>query len=128
RRLGRRETVRLAVVSAGEGLFTIGALVAAGFRVVRSPDAPTIVWAAAVVGFLAAAIAFAVGNRRGVFAPSSETVREFLAIAEERCERRLQAARFAVRLLVAELGFLVPWGVWEILHDPARSRAHAALT
>ncbi|MBI1849732.1 MAG: hypothetical protein HYR85_05260 [Planctomycetes bacterium] len=123
----RRESTRLVLVTAGEGVVTIAGLAAVAFAMSRRHDAPTFVWGAAVLILFALTWTFALANRRGVWRPSGESVHDFLAIARERVVRRLRAARFVGWLLFAEAAFLVPWGVWEWRATPPADAADATL-
>ncbi len=114
-----RGTRRLILLTAAEVAFTILGIGLAAWKLRRQPNAPTAVWAGMVCVFFAAVWICALSNRRGVWKASGESVRDFLALAKERCRRRISAARFAGALLLAEVLFLIPWGWWEYHSDPA---------
>lgn len=65
------------------------------------------------------ALAFSLWNRRGIWAPASESTLTFVELSLERQRRKLVALRFGPWLLAVELAFLVPWSVWALLSRPA---------
>ncbi|MFL6200068.1 MAG: hypothetical protein ACJ76J_12885 [Thermoanaerobaculia bacterium] len=65
------------------------------------------------------ALAFSLWNRRGIWAPASESTITFVELSLERQRRKLVALRFGPWLLAVELAFLVPWSVWALLSRPA---------
>jgi len=68
---------------------------------------------------VAAALAFSLWNRRGTWAPASESTLTFVELSLERQRRKLVTLRFCPWLLAAELAFLIPWSVWALLSRPA---------
>lgn len=107
-----RRRRKMALVVAGEVVLTIGLIVLTLTTLLA--DDPTgaaaKVWLAAAWLTWAIAAAFATWNRRGVWAPETETARSYLALSEERARRRRRAAAFvlgltaclAVALIVAD--------------------------
>jgi hypothetical protein len=114
----RRQGARLALVTAGEAVLAAAFLAGSAWLVLRSPDGPTIAWAAAVWVFTFACAGFALVNRRGIWRAEGATTRAYVDLTLERCRRRVRTARFVYALLAAEVAFIVPWTIWEI-----RSRA-----
>src|SRR6185436_5507823 len=92
----------------------------------RRPD--VIVLAAGVLVFLTIAWAFAIRNRRGIWAPESLTTSAYLELSILRAERRLQALGFSVLMYAAILAFDLAWiyqasdrasGLWPFLRSPS---------
>src|SRR5688572_13069168 len=68
---------------------------------------------------IALALAFSLWNRRGIWAPATESTLTFVELSLERQRRNLVALRFCPWMLAAELAFLIPWSVWALLSKPA---------
>jgi hypothetical protein len=81
--------------------------------------------AVGVVGFagtavlMALALGFTLWNRRGTWAPATESTLTFVELSLERQRRKLVALRFCPWLLGLELAFLVPWSIWGLLSRSA---------
>ncbi len=84
----------------------------AGYAVLRFPSAWTRLFAVDVAAVLAATWAFAVWNRRGTWRPLGETTESFLRLARLRCCRKIQAVRFGVEVMIAQLLAVAAWRVW----------------
>lgn len=67
---------------------------------------------------MAVALAFSLWNRRGVWAPATESTLTFIELSLERQRRKLVALRFCPWFLALELAFLIPWSVWALLSRP----------
>jgi hypothetical protein len=67
---------------------------------------------------IAVALAFSLWNRRGIWAPATESTLTFVELSLERQRRKLEALRFCPWFLAGELAFLVPWSVWALLSKP----------
>ncbi len=126
RRIVRRGDRRLVLVTLGEVLLTVASIAVAIVFVRAEPNAPRIVWAAAVFALFAATWTFAIVNRRGTWRANGESVRSFVELARERCERKLRALRFVVALLAVEVLFLAGWGAWEHHATPPANSAELA--
>jgi hypothetical protein len=68
---------------------------------------------------MALALGFSLWNRRGTWAPASESTLTFVELSLKRQRRKLEALRFCPWFLAGELAFLVPWSVWALLSRPA---------
>ena len=68
---------------------------------------------------IALALAFSFWNRRGIWAPATESTLTFVELSLERQRRALVALRFCPWFLALELAFLIPWSVWALLSEPA---------
>jgi hypothetical protein len=84
----------------------------AGYALVRFPSAWTRLFAVDVAVMLVATWAFAVWNRRGTWRPLGETTESFLRLARLRCRRKIQAVRFGVEVMIAQLVAVTAWRVW----------------
>ena len=85
-------------------------------------DEPRAIGTVGVVGtaiLIAVALAFSLWNRRGIWAPATESTLTFVELSLERQRRKLEALRFCPWFLAGELAFLVPWSVWALLSKPA---------
>lgn len=67
---------------------------------------------------IAVALGFSLWNRRGTWAPATESTLTFVELSLERQRRKLVALRFCPWFLALELAFLVPWSVWALLSRP----------
>lgn len=67
---------------------------------------------------IAVALGFSLWNRRGTWAPATESTLTFVELSLERQRRKLEALRFGPWFLALELAFLVPWSVWALLSKP----------
>lgn len=84
----------------------------------ESLDEPRAIGAVGFAGtavLIAVALGFSLWNRRGTWAPASESTLTFVELSLERQRRKLIALRFGLRLLAVELAFLIPWSVWTLL-------------
>jgi hypothetical protein len=84
----------------------------AGYALVRFPSAWTRLFAVDVAAMLVATWVFAVWNRRGTWRPLGETTESFLRLARLRCRRKIQAVRFGVEVMIAQLVAVTAWRVW----------------
>jgi hypothetical protein len=76
------------------------------------PDPALMVLGAGILAFVAVACAFSVWNSAGIWQPASDTVRDFVLVAAERCRRDLRAVRFGLWFAAIETALLVAWLVW----------------
>ena len=67
---------------------------------------------AGIIAFVAVACAFSVWNSAGIWQPASDTVRDYVLVAAERCRRDLRAVRFGLWFAAVETALLVAWLVW----------------
>ena len=79
------------------------------------PRAVGIVGFAGTAVLIAVALGFSLWNRRGIWAPATESTLTFVELSLERQRRKLVALRFCPWFLALELAFLVPWSVWALL-------------
>lgn len=113
----RRRSLGLKALAAGEVLFAAAMLafllrIAAFSR--RLPDTlAMLALALLVVG----AVGWSLWNRRGLWRPSAETSRAYLALSLARCRRRLRGLRFGWVLLAAEVAVFLPWIGWRIWRE-----------
>ena len=87
-----------------------------------SMDEPRAIGTVGVAGtavIIAVALGFSLWNRRGVWAPATESTLTFVELSLERQRRNLMALRFGPWFLAGELAFLIPWSVWSLLSKPA---------
>lgn len=82
------------------------------------PRALGIVGFAGTAVLCAVALAFSFWNRRGIWAPATESTLTFVELSLERQRRKLEALRFGPWFLALELAFLIPWSVWALLTRP----------
>ena len=68
---------------------------------------------------IALALAFSFWNRRGIWAPATESTLTFVQLSLERQRRKLVALHFCPWFLALELAFLIPWSVWALLSRPS---------
>ena len=61
---------------------------------------------------------FVLWNRRGIWRPLGESTEAFLRLARLRCLRKLQAIRFSVALIVAQLLAVAVWVWWGPQQSP----------
>jgi hypothetical protein len=80
------------------------------------PRTEMIVLAAAVWVLFAAAWAFAIMNRQGIWSPAAVSTAEFVSLSIRRCQRSLAAVAFGAVLYFVEMAFCLTWLYW----DPAR--------
>ena len=73
----------------------------------KGPD--TFVWGFAMLWFTGMALQFTSDNRRGMWAPSAESMRAYLDLALERLSRRERSLRFAWLLYGLQVVFLAAW-------------------
>lgn len=85
----------------------------------EQPRAIGTVGIAGTVVLIAVALAFSLWNRRGIWAPATESTLTFVELSLERQRRNLVALRFGPWFLAGELAFLIPWSVWALLARPA---------
>ena len=78
----------------------------------RYPGSWTRLLAIDVAAMLLATWAFALWNRRGAWRPLGESTEEFLRLARLRCRRKLQAVRFGIAVLAAQLLAVAAWLAW----------------
>ena len=119
RRKVKRYGRRLVLVTLCEWLGCAAMLV---FIWKESMEPPRTVGTVGFVGtavLIAAALAFSLWNRRGIWAPATESTLTFVELSLERQRRKLAALRFCLWFLAVELAFLVPWSVWALLSRPA---------
>lgn len=86
---------------------------------VEQPRAIGTVGFAGTAVLIALALAFSLWNRRGIWAPATESTLTFVELSLERQRRKLVALRFCPWFLAVELAFLVPWSVWALLSQPS---------
>ncbi|HEX5715710.1 MAG TPA: hypothetical protein VF179_06090 [Thermoanaerobaculia bacterium] len=88
----------------------------------ESMDQPRAIGTVGVAGtavIIAVALAFSLWNRRGIWAPATESTLTFVELSLERQRRNLVALRFCPWFLAGELAFLIPWSLWVLLSKPA---------
>ena len=113
----RRRVVRhgrwMLVLAAIEVLLTIGGIVGVAFALRQARDPATLVLCGGMALFTARIWIFTLRNRRGTWRAHAETVEAFRALERTRRERRLDSARFAVRLCGAMILGLAAWWGWQ---------------
>ena len=91
------------VVLGTEVLMTVAVLSWVAYVVAQRPTAIMIIWGIAALLHSALVWAFALWNRRGIWAPLGESTRDYLALAFERASRDRLAARFVIGLVTVEV-------------------------
>lgn len=105
----RRRSLGLKLLTAAEVCFAAGMLAALAGVAARERT-PADVATMAGLGLLTIwALAFALWNRRGLWAPSAETSAAFLDLALRRCRRRRRGLAAGWALLAAEVALFAPW-------------------
>jgi hypothetical protein len=120
----RRASLMMMLGAAGEAACAVGMLALAFTVAAGNPQPVILARAAAVWLFVFAAWGFSMWNRRGIWQPAGRTTEAFVALARERCLRKLRTVRFTRWLLAAEVLFLIPWGWWEYASDPLKFAQH----
>ena len=108
----RANTIRLWLIVAGELLLTLAVVALTSWMLAAEPDAITVLWLVWVWLAWAVAARFAFRNRRGVWQAAGEATLDYLRLGEERARRKLNTARFTIRLVIAQtplLALLVGW-------------------
>lgn len=108
----KRRRWRMLVTVAGEGVLTLGlvalTVVVLGADGAASPS--TVTWLGLLWLTWVIAAGFATWNRWGVWRPSAETARSYLALSEERARRRRRVATFVLGLVSLQLVVLLVVG------------------
>jgi hypothetical protein len=106
-RLMRAAVIRrgrlMRIVLGSEVLVTVAVLGWVGYVVAARPTATMIGWGIAALLHSVLVWAFALWNRRGIWAPLGESTRDYLAVAFERASRDRRAAQFVVWLVTLEV-------------------------
>lgn len=119
-----RQRIRRKVKSYGRRLVLVtlfewlGCAATLAFIWKESMEQPRTVGTVGFVGtavLIALALGFSLWNRRGIWAPATESTLTFVELSLERQRRKLAALRFCLWFLAVELAFLVPWSVWALL-------------
>lgn len=119
RRKVRRQGCRMVLLTLFEIAGCAALLAWIGKASLEQPRAIGTVGFAGTAVLVVLALAFSLWNRRGIWAPASESTLTFVELSLERQRRKLVALRFCPWLLAVELAFLVPWSVWALLSRPA---------
>lgn len=119
RRKVRRQGCRMVLLTLFEIAGCAALLAWIGKASLEQPRAIGTVGFAGTAVLVVLALAFSLWNRRGIWAPASESTITFVELSLERQRRKLVALRFGPWLLAVELAFLVPWSVWALLSRPA---------
>jgi hypothetical protein len=119
RRKVRRYGHRLALLTLCEWLGCAALLLWIGKESAEQPRAVGTVGFVGTAILIAVALAFSLWNRRGIWAPATESTLTFVELSLERQRRKLVALHFCPWFLAAELAFLVPWSLWALLSRPA---------
>lgn len=123
-----RQRIRKRVRRHGYGMILLTLIEVAGCAALlawigkASLDQPRAIGTVGFAGtavLIAVALGFSLWNRRGTWAPASESMLTFVELSLERQRRKLVALRFGPWFLAVELAFLVPWSVWALLSRPA---------
>ena len=123
----RRRSLGLKLLTVAEVVFAAGMLAVLAGVAVRERT-PADVATMAGLGLLTLwALAFALWNRRGLWAPSAETSAAFLDLALARCRRRRRGLTAGWALLAAEVALFIPW-IHHRLHLGASPTAAEVLT
>ncbi len=119
RRMVERQSRLLRWVVALEVVVTVVMLVATAWAVRGLPPLTAATVLGVAVLHSVVVWGFTVRNRAGIWSPLGQTMRDYLALASERCRRERSAARFVLWLLAVE-GVLL--AVWILVRDPALRR------
>lgn len=118
RRKARFHTVGLALLTAGEALFSIAALSFVTWWAWREPGGPTVAIALAVFLLLAVVWVYALWNRRGTWRPAIASTREFVEISRLRAQRKLRTIRWLPYFVLFEVLLAAPLAFWRSASDP----------
>jgi len=121
RRRVRRYGHRMILVTLFEIIGCAAMLVWVWKGTLDEPRAIGTVGLAGTAVLIAVALGFSLWNRRGIWAPATESTLTFVELSLERQRRKLEALRFCPWLLAGELAFLLPWSVWALLSKPAET-------
>jgi hypothetical protein len=119
----RRGGRRLWALAVLEGVFAVAFLGLALAVAAHDPSPPALVWAAGVWAFTLVAWRFSLQGRRSLWQPPVGGARGFVELTRARLRHKLAAARFAGRLLAAEIAFVSAWGAWKYFADPLQFAA-----
>lgn len=119
RRRVKRYGYRMILVTLFELALCAAVLAWIGKESLEQPRALGIVGFAGTAVLCAIALAFSFWNRRGIWAPATESTLTFVELSLERQRRKLEALRFGPWFLALELAFLIPWSVWGLLVEPS---------
>ena len=119
RRKVRLHGYRMVLISLFEVLGCAAMLAWIWKESMEQPRAIGTVGFAGTAVLIALALAFSFWNRRGIWAPATESTLTFVELSLERQHRKLVALRFGPWFLALELAFLIPWSVWALLSRPS---------
>ena len=115
----RRYGIRMVLVTLFELIGCAATLAYIGKESMEHPRAVGVVGFAGTAVLIAVALGFAFWNRRGIWAPATESTLTFVELSLERQRRKLMTLRFCPWFLAFELAFLIPWSVWALLSEPS---------
>lgn len=119
RRRVKRYGYRMILLTLFEVAGCVALLAWIGKGAMEQPRAVGNVGFAGTAVLVAVALAFSFWNRRGTWAPATESTLTFVELSLERQRRKLAALRFGPWFLALELAFLIPWSVWALLAEPS---------
>lgn len=108
----RSNTIRLWLIAATELLLTSAIVALTVWKLASDLDAITVPWLAWIWLTWAMTAGFAFRNRRGVWQTAGEATLDYIRLGEERARRKVNTARFTVRVVIAQacaLALLVGW-------------------
>jgi len=115
----RRHTVGLAVLTAGEALFTVVALVYFGAVAWRAGTGPDWTLLGLVATLFAVIWSFVLRNRRGTWRPEATSTRSFVELSYARAVAKRRTARFLPWFLAGEVAAVLAVVVWQTASEPA---------
>lgn len=107
-----RQTRRMLLCQAGEIAFGVLFVALWAVYLWRHPEPRTWVVMIAVMSFMAVAVWHSISSRQGQWRPAGDSTRAFLDLSRRRCGGKLKSLAFAWRLYLAEVIFLVAYGIW----------------
>ncbi|MEW5249525.1 hypothetical protein [Microbulbifer discodermiae] len=109
RKLVKRQALRLRVFAGLEWCMAALLAVYALYSLGQGMTLSNLAWSLILVGLVAWALRFSIGNRRGIWHPLEESTQAYLALARERLQRKRAAIRFAWILFATELAIFALW-------------------
>ncbi len=110
----RSNTIRLWLIVASELLLTLAVVTLTVWKLASDLDAITVPLLAWIWLVWAVTAGFAFRNRRGVWQTAGEATLDYIRLGEERARRKVNTARFIVRVVLAQAGALALLVGWRV--------------
>ncbi|HET9225440.1 MAG TPA: hypothetical protein VFR31_02140 [Thermoanaerobaculia bacterium] len=115
----QRQGIRMILIALFEVIGCAAMLLWVWRESMDEPREIALVGVAGTAVLIAVGLAFSFWNRRGIWAPTTESTLTFIELSLERQRRKLEALRFCPWFLALELAFLIPWSLWALLSQPS---------